>query len=88
MYRTTDSTPCHRAVVVGGGFAGLYAVWIFEMADRILPLFPARLSAAAARALEQLGLTPVPRHKVVDIDEDPCARLITVEPRAPIAAPR
>jgi NADH dehydrogenase len=45
-------------------------IHLVEMADRVLPQFPARLSAAAARALEQLGVAPMPGHKVVDIDED------------------
>jgi NADH:quinone reductase (non-electrogenic) len=45
-------------------------IYLVEMADRVLPLFPERLSRAAARALEQLGVTPTPSHKVVDIDED------------------
>jgi NADH dehydrogenase len=45
-------------------------IYLVEMADRVLPLFPERLSAAAARALEHLGVTPKPGHKVVDIDED------------------
>jgi NADH dehydrogenase len=44
-------------------------IYLVEMADRILPLFPARLSTRATRALEQLGVTPMPGHRVVDIDE-------------------
>jgi NADH:quinone reductase (non-electrogenic) len=44
-------------------------IYLVEMADRILPPFPERLSAAAARALEELGVTPMPGQKVVDIDE-------------------
>jgi NADH:ubiquinone reductase (H+-translocating) len=44
-------------------------IYLVEMADRLLPSFPARLSARAARALEQLGVSPLPGHKVVKIDE-------------------
>jgi NADH dehydrogenase len=43
-------------------------IHLVEMADRMLPLFPARLSASAARALEQLGVRPLPGHRVVDMD--------------------
>jgi NADH dehydrogenase len=39
------------------------------MAERILPQFPPRLSQRAARALEKLGVTPLPSHQLVDIDE-------------------
>jgi NADH dehydrogenase len=45
-------------------------IYLVEMADRMLPLFPEGLSAAAARALEKLGVTPLPAHKVIDIDEE------------------
>jgi NADH dehydrogenase len=44
-------------------------IYLVEMADRVLPLFPPRLSARAQRALERLGISPLPGHKVVDIDE-------------------
>jgi NADH:quinone reductase (non-electrogenic) len=44
-------------------------IYLVEMADRVLPLFPERLSARAAHALERLGVSPLPGHKVVDIDE-------------------
>jgi NADH dehydrogenase len=42
-------------------------VLLVEMADRVLPQFPPRLSQRAARALERLGVTPLTGHKVVDI---------------------
>jgi NADH dehydrogenase len=42
-------------------------IYLVEMADRVLPLFPPRLSARAQRALERLGISPLPGHKVVDI---------------------
>ena len=43
-------------------------ILLVEMADRVLPSFPPSLSAKAARALEQLGVTPLVGHTVVDID--------------------
>jgi NADH:ubiquinone reductase (H+-translocating) len=45
-------------------------ILLVELADRVLTEFPPRLSARAAHALEQLGVTPLTGHKVVDIDED------------------
>jgi NADH:quinone reductase (non-electrogenic) len=45
-------------------------ILLVEMDDRILPQFPPRLSKKAARSLEELGVTPMPGHKVVDIEED------------------
>jgi NADH:ubiquinone reductase (H+-translocating) len=42
---------------------------LVEMAQRVLPLFPLRLSKRAARALEGLGVTPLVGRKVVGIDE-------------------
>jgi NADH dehydrogenase len=42
-------------------------VLLVEMADRMLPQFPARLSQKAAQALEKLGVTPLNSHTVVDI---------------------
>jgi NADH dehydrogenase len=45
-------------------------ILLVEMDDRILPQFPPRLSARAASALEQLGVTPLPGHKVVDIEAE------------------
>ncbi len=42
---------------------------LVEMADRALPLFPPRLSARAARALEKLGVTPLVERTVVGIDQ-------------------
>jgi NADH dehydrogenase len=52
-------------------------IYLVEMADRVLPLFPAQLSARATRALERLGVSPLPGHKVVDIDED-CVTLAPI----------
>ncbi len=45
-------------------------ILLVEMAERILPQFPPRLSERAARALEQLGVTPLPGRKVADIEEE------------------
>ena len=45
-------------------------VLLVEMADRVLPGFPPRLSGRAAKALEQIGVTPRPGYRVVDIDSD------------------
>jgi NADH dehydrogenase len=45
-------------------------VLLVEMADRVLPGFPAGLSGRAAKALEQLGVMPRPGYTVVDIDAD------------------
>jgi NADH:ubiquinone reductase (H+-translocating) len=44
-------------------------VLLIELADRVLTSFPPSLSAKAARALEHLGVTPLLRRTVVDIDE-------------------
>ena len=41
---------------------------LVEKAERVLPLFPPRLSARAARALEGLGVTPLLERTVVGID--------------------
>jgi NADH:quinone reductase (non-electrogenic) len=41
---------------------------LVETADRILTSFPPSLSKRAARALEQLGVTPMVGHTVVDVD--------------------
>lgn len=43
-------------------------VLLIEMADRVLTSFPPSLSKRAARALEELGVTPLVDHRVVDID--------------------
>jgi NADH:quinone reductase (non-electrogenic) len=43
-------------------------VLLVETADRILTSFPPSLSKRAARALEQLGVTPMVGHTVVDVD--------------------
>jgi len=45
-------------------------VLLVEMADRVLPGFPASLSRKAARALEQLGVTPLVGHAVVDVSPE------------------
>jgi NADH dehydrogenase len=44
-------------------------ILLVEMADRVLPQFPPRLSARAASSLERLGVTPLLEHRVVDIDD-------------------
>jgi NADH dehydrogenase len=43
-------------------------ILLVEAADRLLGTFPPSLSAKAARALEQLGVTPMPNRTVVGID--------------------
>jgi NADH:ubiquinone reductase (H+-translocating) len=45
-------------------------VLLVETADRVLTTFPASLSNKAERALEQLGVTPLVGHTVVDIGEE------------------
>ena len=50
-------------------------VLLLELADRVLTSFPPSLSAKAERALRQLGVTPLLRHAVTDIDAD----AVTVE---------
>jgi NADH dehydrogenase len=45
-------------------------VLLVEMADRVLPQFPPKLSRKAAQALEGLGVRPLLGHTVVDIAED------------------
>jgi NADH:ubiquinone reductase (H+-translocating) len=45
-------------------------ILLVEVADRVLPGFPPRLSARAARALERLGVSPLVGRKVVGIDEE------------------
>jgi NADH dehydrogenase len=50
-------------------------VLLVEMLDRVLTAFPPKLSAKATRSLEQLGVTPLLGHRVVEIDE----RGVTVE---------
>ncbi len=42
-------------------------VLLVEMADRVLTTFPPSLSRRAARSLEQLGVTPLLSHTVVDV---------------------
>ncbi len=44
-------------------------VLLVETADRLLTSFPASLSAKAARSLQNLGVTPLLGHTVVEIDE-------------------
>jgi NADH dehydrogenase len=43
-------------------------VLLMEAADRVLTGFPEPLSASAARALQKLGVTPLPAHTVTGID--------------------
>jgi NADH dehydrogenase len=45
-------------------------ILLVELAERVLPGFPPRLSTRAARALEKLGVEPVVRRRVVGIDEE------------------
>jgi NADH:quinone reductase (non-electrogenic) len=45
-------------------------VLLVEMADRVLTSFPPSLSEKAARSLENLGVTPLLEHTVVDIDDE------------------
>jgi NADH dehydrogenase len=45
-------------------------VLLIELADRVLTSFPPSLSAKAARSLENLGVTPMLRKTVVEIDEE------------------
>jgi NADH:ubiquinone reductase (H+-translocating) len=45
-------------------------IMLVEMADRVLPAFPVRLSEAASAALSALGVTPLVGHRVVDIGEE------------------
>ena len=54
---------------------GTARILLVEAADRVLPGFPPRLSACAARALEHLGVEPLVRRKVVGIDP----RSVTIE---------
>jgi NADH dehydrogenase len=42
-------------------------VLLVEAVDRVLPAFPARLSAKAEKALARLGVTPLVGHTVVDV---------------------
>jgi NADH dehydrogenase len=44
-------------------------ILLVEMADRVLPPFPPRLSERAARALDKLGVTPLLGRKVVAVDD-------------------
>jgi NADH dehydrogenase len=50
-------------------------ILLVETADRVLTSFPPSLSARAARALEQLGVTPLVGHTVTEIDQ----QAVTVE---------
>jgi NADH dehydrogenase len=45
-------------------------VLLVESADRVLPAFPPALSHRAARSLDELGVTPLVGHTVVDVDRD------------------
>ena len=44
-------------------------VLLIETVDRLLTSFPPKLSEKATRSLEHIGVTPLVRHTVVDIDE-------------------
>jgi NADH dehydrogenase len=44
-------------------------IFLVEMGPRILPAFAPRLSECAARSLEEIGVTTLVGHRVVDIDE-------------------
>ena len=44
-------------------------VLLVEAGDRVLAAFPPSLSRKATRALEELGVTPLLGHTVVDVDE-------------------
>ena len=57
-------------------------VVLVEMAERVLPAFPERLSANATRALEHLGVEPQVGHKVVDVDDD-CVEVTTTSEQGP-----
>jgi NADH:ubiquinone reductase (H+-translocating) len=43
---------------------------LVEADDRVLPTFPSSLSGKAARALEQLGVTPMVKRTVIGVDRD------------------
>jgi NADH dehydrogenase len=45
-------------------------ILLVQAGDRVLPSFPASLSARATRSLERLGVTPLLAHTVVGIDHD------------------
>jgi NADH:ubiquinone reductase (H+-translocating) len=51
----------------------LARVLLVEAADRVLTSFPESLSQKAARALEQLGVTPLVGHTLVDVAADSVA---------------
>ena len=52
---------------------GTARVLLVEAADRVLTAFPPSLSRNATRALEELGVTPLVGHTVVDITADSVA---------------
>jgi len=52
---------------------GTARVLLVEASDRVLPQFPESLSRKAARALEQLGVTPLAAHTVVGVDAEAVA---------------
>jgi NADH dehydrogenase len=54
---------------------GATRILLVERDDRVLPGFPRDLSAAARRALEELGVTVVVDHRLVDVDP----ALVTLE---------
>jgi NADH dehydrogenase len=45
-------------------------VLLVETGDRLLATFPEKLSAKASRSLERMGVTPMVKHTVVDIDAE------------------
>jgi NADH dehydrogenase len=67
-------------------------VLLVEASERILHAFPESLSRKATRALEELGVTPLPRHTVVDVSSDtvairtPTGDATTVEARTAVWA--
>jgi NADH:ubiquinone reductase (H+-translocating) len=52
---------------------GMARVLLVEALDRVLTSFPESLSRKAARALEQLGVTPLVAHTVIDVARDSVA---------------
>ncbi|HKR98932.1 MAG TPA: NAD(P)/FAD-dependent oxidoreductase [Candidatus Dormibacteraeota bacterium] len=50
--------------------SGQARIVLVEAADRVLPNFPPSLSSKAARSLEQLGVTPMVRSAVIDVNAD------------------
>jgi NADH:ubiquinone reductase (H+-translocating) len=61
-------------------------VLLLETADRVLTTFPPSLSKKAAHSLENLGVTPLLSHTVVDIDDHSVTVEARGEPRERIPA--